>query len=72
MGNRPVAIASDGTHMWVVNNNFAENGTVTELNPDGSVAGTFPAGNRPVAIASDGTHMWVTNKGTSLNPPTAP
>jgi DNA-binding beta-propeller fold protein YncE len=60
VGNHPVGIAFDGTHMWVTNEN---DNTVTELNPDGSAAGTFGVGTHPKAIAFDGTHMWVANSG---------
>jgi hypothetical protein len=40
---------------------------VTELNPGGSVAGTFAVGLNPVGIAFDGTHMWVVNDSTPPN-----
>jgi YVTN family beta-propeller protein len=36
-------------------------GEVTELNPDGSKAGTFSVGISPDGIALDGTRMWVAN-----------
>jgi hypothetical protein len=50
---------------------------VTELTPDGSVAGTFTVGIQPVGIAFDGSHLWIPCRGdtpsispsvTELNP----
>ena len=58
VGNDPVGVSSDGTHVWVVN---AGDGTVTELDAStGSEIDTSPvAVNGPQGISSDGTHVWV-------------
>jgi hypothetical protein len=67
VGNQPQAVAFDGSHIWVVSPGA---NSVTKLNPDGSVAGTFSV-DSPAGIARDGTHMWVTsysdNTVTELN-----
>ena len=57
VGNGPLAVSSDGTHVWVSNN---PDNTVTELDAsNGSVINTISVGTRPNAISSDGTHVWV-------------
>ena len=67
VGNAPIAVSSDGSHVWVAN--FYGN-TVTELNAsDGSLVrtitdGVVPYGGAPDAVSSDGTHAWVANRGT--------
>jgi YVTN family beta-propeller protein len=65
VGNDPLAVSSDGTHVWVVN--FVGN-TVTELDAssgayaDGSLAAsTISVGDGPQGISSDGTDVWVAN-----------
>jgi hypothetical protein len=50
--------AFDDTHIWVAN---AGDNTVTELNLDGSVAGTFHVGSAPRSITTDGAHICVAN-----------
>jgi DNA-binding beta-propeller fold protein YncE len=60
----PVAISSDGTHVWVAN--FSGN-SVTELDAaTGTVVRVIKGpkyGVRcPAGILSDGTHVWVANK----------
>ena len=67
--NHPLAIAVDGTHVWVANYG---GGSVTELNAsDGSWERTLYGFNEPGRIAADGTHVWVPNSGggsvTELN-----
>ncbi len=73
----PSAVASDGTHVWVVNNAFGfpcdtpgpsvycnDPGSVTELNAsDGTVVQTITVGQNPSAIAVDGAHVWIFNSG---------
>ena len=61
--NGPQAVASDGTHLWVMN---AGGNSLTELNlSNGSlvrvVSGASYGFNGPAALASDGTHLWVAN-----------
>jgi DNA-binding beta-propeller fold protein YncE len=58
VGSRPAGLVSDGTHIWVAN---GADGTVTELNSDGSQARTLDVGNNPDAITWDGPHIWVAN-----------
>ena len=69
--SRPIDLAFDGTHIWVVN--LGANGgpspngeSVTELNAsDGSAVQNLSGGSygfvQPRAIAFDGTHLWVPN-----------
>ncbi len=69
VGRDPWDVSSDGTHVWVANQN---DNTVTELNAsNGSLVQTIPVGINPVAISSDRTHVWVGNWGgntvTELN-----
>ena len=60
MGNSPIGVAFDGTHIWVAN---AGDDTVTKLRAsDGVSQGTFPVGSVPVGVAFDGTHIWVANQ----------
>ena len=59
--NQPDGIATDGTHIWVVNHN-----SLTELNAsDGSWVRTLSADsyrfNDPDAVAAEGSHVWVAN-----------
>jgi DNA-binding beta-propeller fold protein YncE len=63
--NRPYAISSDGTHVWVAN--YYDN-SVTELAAStGALVkvwyGSSFGFNEPYAISSDGTHVWVANWG---------
>jgi DNA-binding beta-propeller fold protein YncE len=73
--NDPVGITSDGTHVWVTNEDDgrwvvelnASNGRVIRTLPDLSAPGTdlmvdpFPGG-----IATDGTRVWVVDSANSL------
>ena len=63
--NDPVNIASNGTRVWVTNNN---GGSVTELNASTGALVKVLGGlsyqfSQPSAVAFDGTHVWVTNFG---------
>jgi DNA-binding beta-propeller fold protein YncE len=58
----PIAIAYDGTYIWVVNNSTNR---VTKLSTSGSPIQSVPVGSNPVAIAFDGTNIWVVNKGSN-------
>ena len=63
VGAAPVAVAADGTHVWVANSGPpGAEGSVTELNADGTVATTIDLSfaGQPTAISSDGTDVWVT------------
>jgi YVTN family beta-propeller protein len=73
VGSLPVAVSSDGTHVWVANQG---GNTVTELNAStGAVVQTIGVGDFPDAVSSDGTHVWVANAGGNtmteifVNPP---
>ena len=60
----PVAIADDGTHLWVANLGTGDNPSVTELNAsNGGWVQTMSGGEDqfggPNAIASDGAHVLV-------------
>ena len=59
VGNGPVGVAFDGTHIWVPNR-FSDDVTKL-LASDGSLVGTFSVGTLPQAVAFDGTHIWVAN-----------
>ncbi len=63
----PVAIAADGSHLWVANGN-----SMTELNAaDGAQVRTLSDFSFPSSIAVEGSHLWVANGGglsvTELN-----
>jgi DNA-binding beta-propeller fold protein YncE len=67
--NDPAAIASDGTHVWVIN---AGSSTVNELDAaTGGLVQVLSAAkyrfNGPNAVSSDGTHVWVTNTDFGLS-----
>ena len=68
--DRPFGVASDRTHVWVVNNNGPTSpayiGSVTELRSStGALVKDIDASsyqfNYPSEIASDGTYVWVVN-----------
>jgi hypothetical protein len=59
VGSNPVAVAFDGTNIWIANQG---SNNVTELRAsDGSSVGSFPVGASPADIAFDGANIWVTN-----------
>ena len=60
IGNEPVGVSSDGTHVWVAN---SADDTVTEINAsNGTVIGPpIKVGSGPDSISSDGIHVWVAN-----------
>ena len=66
----PIAIASDGTHVWVVSETPLKGGpgagAVTELNAKtgtivNKIFGATYRFNRPFAVSSDGKHVWIAN-----------
>ena len=61
--NPSQGIAFDGTNIWAANSgtNGAPGNTVTKLNSNGQVLGTFVVGSAPEAMAFDGAHIWVSN-----------
>ena len=60
VGTTPIAVAFEGTNIWVAN--YASSNTVTKLNAStGTVVGTYGVGSFPIAVAFDGTNIWVTN-----------
>jgi DNA-binding beta-propeller fold protein YncE len=63
--NYPVAVSSDGTHVWVANQG---GNSVTELAAATGalvkvISGSSYGFDSPDAVASDGTHVWVANRG---------
>ncbi len=59
VGNSHGAVSSDGTHVWVANE---ESGTVSEIDAaTGTVVNTITVGGDPYGVSSDGTHVWVTD-----------
>jgi YVTN family beta-propeller protein len=69
VGTSPIAVSSDGTHVWVGNyGNYGDYGdhTVSEIDAStGTVVNTIPVATGglpgPNGVSSDGTHVWVTN-----------
>lgn len=60
VGQNPVAVAFDGTNIWVGNSQG-----VTKLRAsDGAVLGTFTT-EAPYSLAFDGANIWVTNYGNA-------
>jgi hypothetical protein len=64
--NQPVAVSSDGTHVWVANDGTdsvseldAATGALVQV-----ISGPSYGFAQPDAVSSDGTHVWVAN----LNP----
>jgi len=55
-GNNPWNICFDGTNIWVAN--WGSN-TVTKLNANGSLLGTYTVGQYPFGICFDGTNIWI-------------
>jgi DNA-binding beta-propeller fold protein YncE len=66
--NAPIAVSSDGTHVWVANQ---AGDTVSELSASTGAPVTVLSGSAygfddPNAVSSDGTNVWVTNADQSL------
>ena len=59
VGDGPVALAFDGTDLWVAN---SLDDTVMKLALDGWVLETFDVGTRSSALLFDGEAIWVANK----------
>jgi DNA-binding beta-propeller fold protein YncE len=58
------ALAFDGDHIWVANNN---SGDVTKLRAyDGAHLATVPTGPGSRGIAFDGANVWVANVGVGI------
>ncbi len=61
VGKGPVAVKSDGVHVWIANRG---DNTVTCLHSeDGSGLRTVTVGSGPAGIAFDGSNIWVANRG---------
>jgi YVTN family beta-propeller protein len=57
-----MGVSSDGTHVWVTNEE-AFTDTVSEIEASsGTVIRTIHVGRGPFGVSSDGTHVWVTNE----------
>ncbi len=71
VGSDPVAVSSDGTHVWVTGYNSDDDGMVSEIDAStGTVVNTIPVGSSAppgdvfwAGVSSDGTHVWGTNSG---------
>ena len=61
VGSYPIAVSSDGTHVWV--GNYGE-ATVSEIEASsGEVIRTIKVGSGPEGVSSYGGDVWVTNSG---------
>ncbi len=61
VGSEPIAVSSDGTHVWV--GNYGEE-TVSEIEASsGTVIRTIKVGSGPEGVSSYGGEVWVTNSG---------
>jgi len=59
VGTIPVALAYDGTRLWVANGG---DNTVQAIDPaTGDVDAPVTVGNRPAALVFDGVRLWVAN-----------
>ena len=59
VGDFPIGVAFDGTHIWVANYN---GDTVSKIvAATGAVADTIGVGDGPIGVAFDGTHIWTAN-----------
>jgi hypothetical protein len=77
--NFPVAITSDGTHVWVANYyrktvSGPYFNSVTEFSASTGrlikvISGSSYEFNQPDSMASDGTHVWVVNNGGAAEAP---
>ena len=64
VGVSPIAIDSDGGHVWVANNNYSISSSVTELNAsDGSFVQTVTDAGEANAISSNGVDVWISDSG---------
>ncbi|QYO65851.1 hypothetical protein [Leptolyngbya sp. 7M] len=54
-------IAFDGTHLWVINNDFASGVAAKVRASDGVTIASFALGALPTSITFDGKNMWATN-----------
>lgn len=54
-------IAFDGTHLWVINNDFVSGVAAKVRASDGVTVASFALGALPTSIAFDGTNMWATS-----------
>ena len=64
VGSTPIAVAFDGTNMWVAN---AVSNNVSKINPTtNTVTATVDVGSFPYALAFDGTSIWVANGSSGI------
>lgn len=62
IGNAPIALAFDGSNIWVANQ---DDDTVTKLSVSTGVespGSPYNVGDGPVALSFDGANIWVANK----------
>ena len=60
VGARPVALAFDGTNIWVA---CYHDGTVVKLRAsDGALRAVYNVGGYPRSLAFDGDNVWVANE----------
>jgi DNA-binding beta-propeller fold protein YncE len=58
IGELPFGLTFDGQHIWIANSGF---GTLSKMDTDGHILGTYPVGGSPAKLAFDGESIWVTN-----------
>ncbi len=59
LGGSPEGVSSDGTDVWVTN----DEGAVNEIEASsGTVIRTIPVGDEPAGVSADGAHVWVANE----------
>jgi DNA-binding beta-propeller fold protein YncE len=63
VGNSPVAVAFDGTNIWVTN--YYGNNVTKLLASTGATLGTYPVGTNPSGVAFDAANIWVVNRGSN-------
>ena len=59
VGDAPVGIAFDGTHIWVTNYN---DNTVSRIDVSNYVGADVDVGSSPSDAAVDGNNIWVANR----------
>jgi hypothetical protein len=64
-GFTPIALAFDGTHIWLVHNGQRVRGQIKKIDLEGNLVPMEPpisVEQEPKCLVFDGTHMWVTQR----------
>ena len=62
VGDNPVAMTFDGSHLWVIDYYSADESLV-KIDPNkGTISDVFPIGSRLIALGFDGQSIWVANR----------